>query len=456
MAISIGVSAKGRTVSGAGITSSSVTSAASGSAFVLAVIYDASVTFTSVGDSKSNVYTQIGTTQSYGTSGRARLYYKENGVGGASHTFSLVTSGSGACTIFGIEILGGALSGILDQSSNRADTASPFTLAAGLTTTQANEALLTFLAGDSGSNPSTHAETGLGSSTVQIQETDGTQFYTGAVATALKTATGTFNPSWTETGAVNGAVFLATFKEATASGAITGATAMALSGTGALSGAGALAGVATATFTPTAVLRGAGALAGASALSLSASGVVTGAGALAGSTALSITPTATLQGAGAMAGVSALTFTPVGAFSGSAPLVGSAALTFAPIGVLKGTGALIGNAALSFTMSAVFGTFVTGSAQVIFSATGTLRGTGVLSGTSSLALSASGSLSGVSDGSLVGSAAFAFHALGVLSGYRASQTPRARTIVIGRERRIAIEAKAHRVAVEPRSRRTVH
>jgi hypothetical protein len=79
-----------------------------------------------------------------------------------------------------------------------------------------------------------------------------------------------------------------------------------------------------------------------------------------------------------------------------------------------------------------------------------------LSGAIPLALSASGSLTSLIDGSLLGSAAFTFVASGVLSGYRQVATPRSRTVVAGREHRIAVLPAQRRVAIEPRARRTVH
>lgn len=217
MTIAAGVSAKGRTGSGSAAVTASVTTSVAGSIFVCACYWGGSQTFVSLGDTKGNVYTQIGTEQTSGTD-KSRLYYIENGVGGAGHVATLTVSGTTGVTLLMQEITGGLTSGSLDQNGARTDAASPFTLAAGLTTVQADELLITALFGDSGSNPGTHAETGLGLSTIQAEETDGTTFWTGAEATAVKSATGTFNPSWTESGATAGMVFLATFKAAIAAG----------------------------------------------------------------------------------------------------------------------------------------------------------------------------------------------------------------------------------------------
>lgn len=224
MAIAVGATSKGRSNSSSSQATTGVTTQATGSTFVVGAIWGADVTFSSISDSKSNSYTQIGSEVSNGTTSanfRCRLYYSQNGAGGASHTATVNLSSTEVITVVFLEITGGLTSGILDQSNGVRDTSSPFSLAAGLTTTQAAELLLSLFGGVSGSNPATHAESGLGSSTVQsaAEETDGTQFWTAALATAIKSATGTFNPSWTESGnTTDSAVFLATFKEAAAAG----------------------------------------------------------------------------------------------------------------------------------------------------------------------------------------------------------------------------------------------
>jgi len=227
MAIAVGATSKGHSTSSSALATTGVTTQASGSVFVAAVIFGATATFTSIVDSKSNTYTQIGTEISNGSTGanyKARLYYVENGTGGSSHTATVNLNTAEVVTILFAEITGALTSGALDQSDGRRDTTSPFGLAAGLTTVQANELLLSFLGGVSGNNPATHAETCLGSSTIQsgAEETDGSQFWTGAIATAIKSSTGTFNPSWTESGnTTDSVVFLATFKAAASGGTTT-------------------------------------------------------------------------------------------------------------------------------------------------------------------------------------------------------------------------------------------
>lgn len=195
-------------------------SQASGSTFYVWAVWDSSGTFTSVVDSKSNSYTIVGSELTVGTM-KARLYKCVNGTGGASHTATFTVS-AGDITLFLVEATGCDTVSPVDQSDRRTDSASPYTLAAGLTTTQANELLLTFLCGDSGANPATHAETGLGSSTIAVEETNGSANWTGAVAWSYKTSTGTFNPSWTESSNTNACVALETLKEATGGAAGSG------------------------------------------------------------------------------------------------------------------------------------------------------------------------------------------------------------------------------------------
>jgi hypothetical protein len=217
MAIAAGVSSKGFTGSGTSQATTGVTTQASGSCFVVGMTFEASQTFSSLVDSKGNTYTQIGTELLWtGSFCKSRLYYCENGIGGATHTATVTTGGASAITVHFLEITGGATTGILDQSARREDTATPFTLAAALTTTQAAEMLVSFFADDSGNNPVTYAETGLGSSSVPAGslQSNGSAGFPGAFAISIKSSTGSFNPSWTATGAGACGVWLATFKEA--------------------------------------------------------------------------------------------------------------------------------------------------------------------------------------------------------------------------------------------------
>lgn len=215
MAISIGVSA-----SAAGTATSITTGAVTtttGSCLLLFMNWS-SATFTSVTDSKSNSWTQV-STELNASSHKTRCYVCYNATGGASHTFTLTLAASNDLNLFMVEIPGAATSSGVDQAGRTSDSSSPFTTT-GLTTTQANEALVTFISGNSSSNPATHAETGLGSSTIQQNITNGALYWVGALATKLVSATGTYTPSWTENGSSNAHVWLVTVKEAAAGGFI--------------------------------------------------------------------------------------------------------------------------------------------------------------------------------------------------------------------------------------------
>lgn len=215
--MSVGVASKGRSGSSASQVTNAVTTT-NGSTFHVEIIWNSTENFSSIADSKSNTYTQTGAETTM-TGAKTRRYRCENGVGGASHTVTVNLSAASNVLVLFQEVPNTAATA-LDQSDVRNDTTSAYTLAAGLTTTQATETLVTGLFGTSGSNPATHAETGLGSSTIQTaaEETNGASFWTGAIATATKSSMGTFNPSWTESGSSGAIVSLATYKEAVAAG----------------------------------------------------------------------------------------------------------------------------------------------------------------------------------------------------------------------------------------------
>lgn len=216
MAIAVGATSKGRNASATSVASAGVATQATGSTFVVGVIWATGASFTSFVDNKSNTYTQIGVdrevTAADGT--HCRWYRCENGAGGAGHTATLTISAAVALSVFFLEITGAATASF-DQQNSQTDAASPFT-SASITTTQAAEMLVSYIVGNSGSNPATNAEsTGF---TIQAgaEETNGASFWTGCIATRIVAATGTYNSSFTETGSTSAAVFIASFKESLA------------------------------------------------------------------------------------------------------------------------------------------------------------------------------------------------------------------------------------------------
>lgn len=218
MDIAIGVHTGVATGGATTLTTGSLTTT-SGSLVLVGASWDSTPTFTSITDSKSNSWSIVGS-ELNASSHKSRVYVAHNITGGSSHTFTLTVSASAVATLFVCEFTGADTASAVDQQGRRNDTSSPFTLAAGLTTTQANEALWSMVVGNSSSPTATHAESGLGSSTIQDEITNGSLYWTGAQATSIKSATGTFNPSWTENGATNAHVWLVTIKEAAAAAGV--------------------------------------------------------------------------------------------------------------------------------------------------------------------------------------------------------------------------------------------
>lgn len=211
-----GVSAK---VTGSGVTSvttPNVTTQSTGSLIVYFAHWGTE-TFSSLADSKSNTPTQI-QTEANASSHRSRLYYKENAAGGANHNATLTLGASGSPTLYLYEGIGIKTSGSLDTSDVRDDTSSPFTLASALTQAQADSLLFTATGGNSSNPSATHAESGLPSTTIHQEFTDGNTQWTGAIGTDIVASTASRNPSWTENGSGSNHVWLAIFK------AITGPT----------------------------------------------------------------------------------------------------------------------------------------------------------------------------------------------------------------------------------------
>lgn len=222
MTIGVGQKVKATTAGATSVTTAGVATSASGSTFVLAVVTRSAGggTFVSIGDNKSNSYSIIGSEQiSGGGFVWCRLYRCENAAGGAGHTFTVTVSGSQEITLFALEITGAAAASF-DKTNQASDATSPYNSGSTPTTGQANELIVGFLGGDSGSNPATHtinnSTPSAGSWTIQLEETDGSTLWTGAFATAIVSATGAYQAGFTESGAVEGVVFTATFKEAAA------------------------------------------------------------------------------------------------------------------------------------------------------------------------------------------------------------------------------------------------
>jgi hypothetical protein len=206
----------------ANLTTDAITTAASGSCLVMALSINASRTYTP-SDSKGNTWTQLeAQTLFNGALSAVRWWYCENATGGSSHTFTVTinSGGNSDIVIHVAEITGGLTSGILDATpSSNEDNTSPFT-SPGHTTTNADDLLLSYLSGATGSNPATH--TPGNSFTIVTQETNGASFYASCLMKRVVSATGTYNSTCTQTGATSTRVTIASFKAAAGAGTTRG------------------------------------------------------------------------------------------------------------------------------------------------------------------------------------------------------------------------------------------
>lgn len=163
-------------------------------------------------DNKGNTYTKIGADVTAFTV-TGTLWYTQNGTGGASHTFTATPLVAGLNTLIVVEVTGGALTGILDQSAGGTDdVATPFTSAVTGTTTQANEVALAFEF-DNRASGSAITWGGGYTSLVDLTNTAGV---TAAAAKLILSATGTQQSTFTNANTTEAVSWVATFKEAAA------------------------------------------------------------------------------------------------------------------------------------------------------------------------------------------------------------------------------------------------
>lgn len=218
MGIALGVHASNAATGNTVLATPSRTTQASGSVFWGAQFTGNLDTSRSVADSKSNVYSIIGSAvDGNGGSTTLRQYYKENGVGGSGHTFTSTSSLNIGPTVWFCEILGARLVGALHTSNGGQDSTSPYGDALSVTLTKNGLILALFLG--SAEQAATHAEAN--GFTIIEDVTDGANFWTGCLAYKI-VGPGTYSASFTETtGLSNGppfAVSYAVFEEAPATG----------------------------------------------------------------------------------------------------------------------------------------------------------------------------------------------------------------------------------------------
>jgi hypothetical protein len=448
MPISIGVSSHGSnpafgTASSA--TASSVTSAATGSVFAICVNAK-SQNITSVTDSFSNTYTlkQTGTGFNKGY-----LYVCDGGNGGSGHTATVNLAAADSVTIHFAEILGAA-SPSYDAGGNAGNTSGGTSLTgASVTTTNANDLILSFFAGygDSG------AVSSAGAGFSMFDSIPGGGIASSGMSSRVVSATGTYSDTYTIASFEYAAFAIASFKQASGGVAATvgwrstqplnppgnspsrfgrfnqlprgylstaqtsGSSALTIAQTGALTGTGALAGTSALVVGQTGAVTGAGAMTAASALVVNQTAALTGAGALAGQSGLVFGQTGTLTQPG-LVGAASLVFGQSGALSASGVLAGSSALQFAQTAALTGAGAIAGASALTFAQAATLiaaGTLA-GSGALTFAQTAALAATGALAGTSAHTFGASGTAD-LPAGALAGTSALSFGGSAALSAF---------------------------------------
>ena len=198
------------------VTTSSITTSATGSTFVLLI--GVTATLNTISDSKSNSYTTIGSnTSAWGvTNIRA---YVTNGTGGASHTFTVTTTGGACISIIAIEITGADTTASLDKSAQGNDGATPFDSPDTATLAQANEMLIGYAEDDSNGGTCMY---GAGNGFTLVESMTASDRISATSAYKIVASTAGDHASFTDTGcnATQMDVSTDTFKEA-AGGAAT-------------------------------------------------------------------------------------------------------------------------------------------------------------------------------------------------------------------------------------------
>lgn len=189
-ALSAGVHTSAASGSVNSITTPSVTTQASGSAFYVMIEYHSGLTVTGVTDNKGNTYTKIGSTWTE-TSANGERWYCANGVGGTGHTFTLTATGTAAL----MQLIVGEITttngnGVtLDQQTFQQTTGSPASSPT-VTTTVPNEILMGAMQTHSGSGTASFA--GANSFTMLEQITDGLNDNAGCIGYRLVSSTGSY------------------------------------------------------------------------------------------------------------------------------------------------------------------------------------------------------------------------------------------------------------------------
>lgn len=214
MALGVGVSVSSGYSSANSTTTGSVTTQATGSILIIAVVWEPNSTPPTISDSKGNSYSLIGSVrQASAYPSYIGFWRCENATGGASHTFTGAKS-NGYCSIFAMEITGGATSSALDQNTGAAsDTATPVT-SGSITTTTADQILIGFVGGLCSANTAYTAN----NSFTKIQELTSVAEWQGCLSYRIVTGTGTYETSTAVTNLTSFGGLIASFKALAAAG----------------------------------------------------------------------------------------------------------------------------------------------------------------------------------------------------------------------------------------------
>ena len=208
MPIGVGGSGKGTAV-GTSATTATFTST-SGSALVACGVSDWDNPITSFSDNKGNGNAALLDTTLVHNNASSRMGLWENIVGGSGHTVTLNCGSSSNLLVFAVEVPGAATSSAIDGVTRQTDNADPYTSGT-IATTVANALLVGFIGTDEFSAVTFTANN---SFTKVLEELAGTNF-TGCVAYWIVSATGSYESSFSMTGASGNSkgVWISAFEE---------------------------------------------------------------------------------------------------------------------------------------------------------------------------------------------------------------------------------------------------
>lgn len=241
--LSFGASSSAHALSNALSVSTIGVTTQNNSGFVVGLI-DRGGTAGTVADNMGNTYLPLGSPRTYSFgSATMTFWYCAKGTGGVGHSVTGTHGYFADMSVYFQEIKNTSGAGmVLDQLVQDYDTASPYTTS-GLTTTQAQEALVCMFGGFSTSNPATLAVSG-GSLVIKASQTDGgslTEAVGGLAGAVVSTIQSGLAASFTQVGnPFDAATIFASFAAAPVPGSFIGPAAGVASATGTLSTAAAL------------------------------------------------------------------------------------------------------------------------------------------------------------------------------------------------------------------------